>query len=163
MENTTEEQIITKCKNNEDEEEKRLKAEDSRKQLKAILITFSIILTGFLIFTYFFFNYIEEKAEEYKQQNNKALKIINKIKYYIILFPLVMVLLPSFNFIIGRSMGYYCIGQKTHSVSSSCLTHYCKTFKLLQHIKNKFLYVFSYFLPLARNDIEVRTQCTNVK
>ncbi|AFD20055.1 hypothetical protein MC3_05830 [Rickettsia slovaca str. D-CWPP] len=46
MENTTEEQtIISEVKNDEDidEEEKRLKAEDSRKQLKAILITFGII------------------------------------------------------------------------------------------------------------------------
>ena len=74
MENTTEEKTITKRKNNEDEDEdeKRLNAEDSRKQLKAILITFSIILTGFLIFTYFFFNYIEEKAEEYKQQKQQG-------------------------------------------------------------------------------------------
>ena len=65
MENTTEEQIIiSEFKNDEeiDEEEKRLKTEDSRKQLKAILITFGIILTGFLTFTYFFFNYIEEKS-----------------------------------------------------------------------------------------------------
>ena len=65
MENTTEEQIIIpEVKNDEDidEEDKRLKTEDSlREQLKAILITFGIILTGFLTFTYFFFNYIEEK------------------------------------------------------------------------------------------------------
>ncbi|WP_064429533.1 hypothetical protein [Rickettsia sp. Tenjiku01] len=73
MENTTEEQtIISEVKN--DEEEKRLKAEDSRKQLKAILITFSIILTGFLTFTYFFFNYIEEKAKEYKQQQQQEIQ-----------------------------------------------------------------------------------------
>ncbi len=77
MENTTEEQvIISEFKN--DEEEKRLKAEDSRKQLKAILITFGIILTGFLTFTYFFFNYIEEKAEEYKQQRQQEIQQTNK-------------------------------------------------------------------------------------
>ncbi|AFC70157.1 hypothetical protein [Rickettsia amblyommatis] len=77
MENTTEEQIIiSEVKN--DEEEKRLKAEDSRKQLKAILITFGIILTGFLTFTYFFFNYIEEKAEEYKQQQQQEMQKTNK-------------------------------------------------------------------------------------
>ncbi|WP_347939002.1 RC1041 family protein [Rickettsia oklahomensis] len=71
MGNTTEKQIIIsefKNDNDEDEDEKKLKAEDARKQLKAILITFGIILTGFLTFTYFFFNYIEAKAEKYKQQ-----------------------------------------------------------------------------------------------
>ena len=81
MENTTEEQIIiSEFKNDEeiDEEVKRLKAEDSRKQLKAILITFGIILTGFLTFTYFFFNYIEEKAEEYKQQQQQEIQKTNK-------------------------------------------------------------------------------------
>ncbi|WP_041471926.1 MAG: hypothetical protein QFX12_01895 [Rickettsia africae] len=81
MENTTEEQtIISEVKNDEDidEEEKRLKAEDSRKQLKAILITFGIILTGFLTFTYFFFNYIEEKAKEYRQQQQQEIQKINK-------------------------------------------------------------------------------------
>ncbi|MCC8376954.1 MAG: hypothetical protein LN567_00905 [Rickettsia endosymbiont of Graphium doson] len=67
MENTTEEQILL-SESEIDEEEKRLRAEDSRKQLKAILITLAIVLTSFLTFTYFFFNYIEEKAEEYKKQ-----------------------------------------------------------------------------------------------
>ncbi|XVN41594.1 MAG: hypothetical protein RCO49_03575 [Rickettsia endosymbiont of Argas persicus] len=71
MENINEEQILSSEEFEIDEEEKRLKAEDSRKQLKAILITFAIILTGFLTFTYFFFNYIEEKAEEYKQQQER--------------------------------------------------------------------------------------------
>ncbi|CEO18049.1 hypothetical protein RMONA_08525 [Rickettsia monacensis] len=81
MENTTEEQIIiSEFKNDEDmdEEEKRLKAEDSRKRLKAILITFGIILTGFLTFIYFFFNYIEEKAEEYKKQQQQEIQNTNK-------------------------------------------------------------------------------------
>lgn len=70
MENTTEEQILL-SESEIDEEEKRLRAEDSRKQLKAILITLTIILTSFLTFTYFFFNYIEEKAEEYKKQQEQ--------------------------------------------------------------------------------------------
>ena len=81
MENTTEEQIIiSEVKNDEDidEDKKRLKAEDSRKQLKAILITFGIILTSFLTFTYFFFNYIEEKAAEYKQQQQQEIQKTNK-------------------------------------------------------------------------------------
>ncbi|ALN40993.1 hypothetical protein ASQ44_01975 [Rickettsia rhipicephali] len=81
MENTTEKQtIISEVKNDEDidEEEKRSKAEDSRKQLKAILITFGIILTIFLTFTYFFFNYIEEKAAEYKQQQQQEIQKTNK-------------------------------------------------------------------------------------
>ncbi|KJV80157.1 hypothetical protein RHORCCE3_1614 [Rickettsia hoogstraalii str. RCCE3] len=72
--------IISEFKNDKeiDEEEKRLKAEDSRKQLKAILIIFGIILTSFLTFTYFFFNYIEEKAEEYKQQQQQEIQKTNK-------------------------------------------------------------------------------------
>ncbi|GAA5252222.1 RP671a family tick cell line-upregulated protein [Candidatus Rickettsia kedanie] len=81
MENTTKEQIIiSEFKNDEDEskEETRLKVEDTRKQLKAILITFGIILTGFLTFTYFFFNYIEEKAEEYKQQQQQEIQRTTK-------------------------------------------------------------------------------------
>ncbi len=54
MENTTEEQIIiSEFKN--DEEGKRLKAEDSRKQLKAILITFGIIFDRFFNFYLFLF------------------------------------------------------------------------------------------------------------
>ena len=40
----------------DEEEEKRLKAENSKKELKLILITFAIILTSFLTFCYFFFN-----------------------------------------------------------------------------------------------------------
>ena len=55
----------------DEEEEKRLKAENSRKELKLILITFAIILTSFLTFCYFFFNYIEEKAAEYKLQQEQ--------------------------------------------------------------------------------------------
>jgi len=76
MKNNEEEQILMSESNFDEEEEKRLKAENSRKELKAILITFAILLTGFLTFCYFFFNYMEEKAAEYKLQqeaeaNNK--------------------------------------------------------------------------------------------
>ncbi|ABV75310.1 hypothetical protein A1C_05300 [Rickettsia akari str. Hartford] len=81
MKNATEEQIIiSEFKNDEDvsKEKKRLKAEDSRKQLTAILITFGIILTGFLTFTYFFFNYIEEKAEQYKQNQQQEMQKTTK-------------------------------------------------------------------------------------
>ncbi|HJD55722.1 MAG TPA: hypothetical protein LFW21_03630 [Rickettsia endosymbiont of Pyrocoelia pectoralis] len=77
MENKEEEQILVSESEYElTEEEKRIKAENSRKELKLILITFAIILTSFLTFCYFFFNYIEEKAEEYKQQQlqEEALK-----------------------------------------------------------------------------------------
>ena len=38
----------------DEEEEKQLKAENSKKELKLILITFAIILTSFLTFCYFF-------------------------------------------------------------------------------------------------------------
>jgi len=79
MENTTEEQGVS-SEFEIDEEEKRIRAEDSRKQLKAILITFAIILTSFLTFTYFFFNYIEEKAEEYKKQQEQEAQKAEKIK-----------------------------------------------------------------------------------
>ncbi|AFE52261.1 hypothetical protein MA5_00295 [Rickettsia prowazekii str. GvV257] len=52
----------------DEEERKQLKAKNSKQELKLILITFTIILTSFLTFCYFFFNYIEEKAAEYKLQ-----------------------------------------------------------------------------------------------
>ena len=78
MKNTQEEQVIQSEEFEIDEEEKRLRTEDSRKQLKAILITFVIILTSFLTFTYFFFNYIEEKAEEYKQHQEREAQEANK-------------------------------------------------------------------------------------
>ncbi len=61
-----------------EEEEKRLKAENSKKELKLILITFAIILTSFLTFCYFFFNYIEEKAAEYKLQQEAEAKKLDK-------------------------------------------------------------------------------------
>ena len=62
----------------DEEEEKQLKAENSKKELKLILITFAIILTSFLTFCYFFFNYIEEKAAEYKLQQEAEAKKLDK-------------------------------------------------------------------------------------
>ncbi|BBJ32046.1 hypothetical protein RAS_11550 [Rickettsia asiatica] len=62
----------------DEEEEKRFKAENSKKELKLILITFAIILTSFLTFCYFFFNYIEEKATEYKLQHEAEAKKLDK-------------------------------------------------------------------------------------
>ncbi|MCC8370810.1 MAG: hypothetical protein LN566_05690 [Rickettsia endosymbiont of Stiretrus anchorago] len=68
MKNNEEEQTLMPEFEFDEEEEKRLKAENSRKELKVILITFATLLTGFIIFCYFFFNYMEEKAAEYKLQ-----------------------------------------------------------------------------------------------
>ncbi|MCC8462641.1 MAG: hypothetical protein LN546_05765 [Rickettsia endosymbiont of Ecitomorpha arachnoides] len=42
------------------------------------IITFAIILTSFLTFCYFFFNYIEEKAAEYKLQQEAEAKKLDK-------------------------------------------------------------------------------------
>ncbi|HJD62677.1 MAG TPA: hypothetical protein LFW14_03805 [Rickettsia endosymbiont of Degeeriella rufa] len=79
MNNTEEEQILTseyQC----DEEKKRLKSENSKKELKLIWLTFAIILTSFLTFCYFFFSYVEEKAAEYKlQQEAESKEANNKI------------------------------------------------------------------------------------
>ncbi|MCC8418192.1 MAG: hypothetical protein LN590_00900 [Rickettsia endosymbiont of Glossina mortisans submortisans] len=77
MENK-EEEILTSESYIDEEEEKRLKAENSKKELKLILITFAIILTSFLTFCYFFFNYIEEKAAEYKLQQEAEAKKLDK-------------------------------------------------------------------------------------
>lgn len=77
MENKEEETLTSELIIDE-EEEKRLKAQNVRKELKLILITFAIILTSFLTFCYFFFNYIEEKAAEYKLQQEQEAKVNNK-------------------------------------------------------------------------------------
>ncbi|WP_032138919.1 RP671a family tick cell line-upregulated protein [Rickettsia tamurae] len=77
MENKEESNILPEFIIDE-EEEKRLKAENSKKELKLILITFAIILTSFLTFCYFFFNYIEEKAAEYKLQQEAEAKKLDK-------------------------------------------------------------------------------------
>jgi hypothetical protein len=74
MENTGEE-ILTSELIVDEEEEKRLKAQNARKELKLILITFAIILTSFLTFCYFFFNYMEEKAAGYKLQQEQEAKV----------------------------------------------------------------------------------------
>ncbi|KIJ88601.1 hypothetical protein [Rickettsia asembonensis] len=78
MENKEEESDILPEFIIDEEEEKRLKAENSKKELKLILITFAIILTSFLTFCYFFFNYIEEKAAEYKLQQEAEAKKLDK-------------------------------------------------------------------------------------
>ncbi|WP_395477567.1 hypothetical protein [Rickettsia endosymbiont of Pantilius tunicatus] len=57
MKNNEEEQVLMSELEFDEEEEKQLKAENSKKELKAILITFAILLTGFIIFCYFFFSY----------------------------------------------------------------------------------------------------------
>ncbi|HJD59713.1 MAG TPA: hypothetical protein LFW20_03445 [Rickettsia endosymbiont of Omalisus fontisbellaquei] len=77
MENN-EEQILTSESYIDEEEEKRLKALNARKELKLILITLGIVLTSFLTFTYFFLNYVEEKAAEYKLQQEQEAKATNK-------------------------------------------------------------------------------------
>ncbi|GAA5252098.1 hypothetical protein KNCP2_03860 [Candidatus Rickettsia kedanie] len=47
----------------DEEKAKRLKAQNARKDIKLILITFAIILTSFLTFCYFLFlNYIEKSS-----------------------------------------------------------------------------------------------------
>ncbi|HJD55544.1 MAG TPA: hypothetical protein LFW21_02645 [Rickettsia endosymbiont of Pyrocoelia pectoralis] len=72
MDNTEEKQVIMP-ENQISEEEERLKAENARKERKVILITLAIALTSFIAFAYFFLNYMEEKAAEYKlQQEAKA-------------------------------------------------------------------------------------------
>ncbi|ADE30217.1 RP671a family tick cell line-upregulated protein [Rickettsia prowazekii] len=63
----------------DEEERKQLKAKNSKQELKLILITFTIILTSFLTFCYFFFNYIEEKAAEYKLQREVEPKKIDQL------------------------------------------------------------------------------------
>ncbi|MCX4084318.1 hypothetical protein N7281_05670 [Rickettsia hoogstraalii] len=78
MENKEEESNILPEFIIDEEEEKRLKAKNSKKDLKLILITFAIILTSFLTFCYFFFNYIEEKAAEYKLQQEAEAKKLDK-------------------------------------------------------------------------------------
>ncbi|UZW39346.1 hypothetical protein [Rickettsia conorii] len=60
----------------DEEEEKKLKAQNARKELKLILITPGIVLTSF--FCYFFFNYIDEKAAEYKLQQEAEAKKLDK-------------------------------------------------------------------------------------
>ncbi|MFP3012040.1 MAG: hypothetical protein ACEY3D_03485 [Rickettsia sp.] len=77
MENK-EEEILTSESYIDEEEEKKLKAQNARKELKLILITLGIVLTSFLTFCYFFFNYAEEKAAEYKLQQEQEAKATNK-------------------------------------------------------------------------------------
>ncbi|MFQ3887574.1 MAG: hypothetical protein AB8U88_05430 [Rickettsia conorii subsp. raoultii] len=73
-----EEEILTSESYIDEEEEKKLKAQNARKELKLILITLGIVLTSFLTFCYFFFNYIEKKAAEYKLQQEAEAKKLDK-------------------------------------------------------------------------------------
>lgn len=52
----------------EEEREKRLDREESARKLKAIIFVVIPLLVGFLIFTYFFRNSIEEKSKLLKQE-----------------------------------------------------------------------------------------------
>ena len=52
----------------EEEREKLLDREESARNLKAILFVFIPLLVGFLTFTYFFLNSIEEKSKLLKQE-----------------------------------------------------------------------------------------------
>jgi cytoskeletal protein RodZ len=55
----------------EKEREKRLDREESAMKLKAIIFVVIPMLIGFLTFTYFFLNSIEEKSRLLKEQTNQ--------------------------------------------------------------------------------------------
>jgi hypothetical protein len=54
----------------EEEREKRLDREESAMKLKAIIFVVIPMLIGFLTFTYFFLNSIEEKSRLLKEQTS---------------------------------------------------------------------------------------------
>lgn len=57
-----------------EERENRLDSEESARKLKAIIFVVIPLLVGFLTFTYFFLNSIEEKSKLLKQeQSNQQL------------------------------------------------------------------------------------------
>ncbi|XVN41226.1 MAG: hypothetical protein RCO49_01090 [Rickettsia endosymbiont of Argas persicus] len=60
------------------EEETSLKSKNSRKELKAILITFIIILTIFLTLCYFFFSNVKEKEAECTLQEEAEFENIDE-------------------------------------------------------------------------------------
>jgi cytoskeletal protein RodZ len=63
-----------KIKETEEERENRLDREESARKLKAIIFVVIPLLVGFLTFTYFFLNSIEEKSKLLKQeQSNQQL------------------------------------------------------------------------------------------
>jgi hypothetical protein len=61
----------------EEEREKRLDREESARKLKAILFVFIPLLVGFLTFTYFFLNSIEEKSKLLKEQTRQNISTPN--------------------------------------------------------------------------------------
>jgi cytoskeletal protein RodZ len=65
-------EIITNELNVETEEERenRLDREESARKLKAIIFVVIPLLVGFLTFTYFFLNSIEEKSKLLKQEQS---------------------------------------------------------------------------------------------
>ncbi len=63
-----------KIEETEEERENRLDREESARKLKAIIFVVVPLLVGFLTFTYFFLNSIEEKSKLLKQeQSNQQL------------------------------------------------------------------------------------------
>ncbi len=57
-----------KIEETEEERENRLDREESDRKLKAIIFVVIPLLVGFLTFTYFFLNSIEEKSKLLKQE-----------------------------------------------------------------------------------------------
>lgn len=57
-----------KIEETEEERENRLDREESAKKLKAIIFFVIPLLVGFLTFTYFFLNSVEEKSKLLKQE-----------------------------------------------------------------------------------------------
>jgi hypothetical protein len=55
----------------EEEREARLDREESSRKLKAIIFVVIPMIVGFLTFTYFFLNSIEEKSKLLKEQTNQ--------------------------------------------------------------------------------------------
>lgn len=63
-----------KIEETEEERENRLDREESARKLKAIIFVVIPLLVGFLTFSYFFLNSIEEKSKLLKQeQSNQQL------------------------------------------------------------------------------------------
>ncbi|WP_417905140.1 hypothetical protein [Candidatus Tisiphia endosymbiont of Micropterix aruncella] len=59
-----------KIEETEEERENRLDREESARKLKAIIFVVIPLLVGFLTFTYFFLNSIEEKSKLLKQEQS---------------------------------------------------------------------------------------------
>ncbi|MFU7503003.1 MAG: hypothetical protein ACE1S7_06370 [Candidatus Tisiphia sp.] len=61
----------------EEERKKRLDREESARKLKVILFVFIPLLVGFLTFTYFFLNSIEEKSKLLKEKTSQNISTAN--------------------------------------------------------------------------------------